>query len=146
MESNEEKKEYLWQYQKAKKEMERAEIVYDELRKSFYPSQSGGGGGSHEPKDLSALAVRLEAAEHKYLQNRYQSIEELQNIEDAIMQLESVDERNVLTRRYILNHRWEDICRELDISWTQIHRVHSKALSDFTIPNIEKCEKNKNLE
>lgn len=144
MEDNEKKKEFLWQYQKAKKEMERTEAVYEELHKSFYPSQSvnsGGGGSSHSPKDLSALLVKLEAAEQRYQQDRSHSIDELRKIESSITQLKSVDERNVLTRRYILNHRWEDICKELDISWTQIHRIHAKALNNFSIPPEEENEK-----
>ena len=44
MEDNEKKKEYLWEYQAIKKEMLRAELVYKELRMSFYPSHSEGGG------------------------------------------------------------------------------------------------------
>ena len=140
MEDNEKKKEYLWQYQETKKEMNRAEGVYKELRMSFYPSHSeGGGGNSRELKDLSTLVVRIKAAEQNYLKKRYLSIMKLQEIDNAISRLTSADERNVLTRRYIMNHRWEDICRELDISWTQIHRIHSKALSNFIIPD---CSEN----
>lgn len=141
MEDNEKKKEYLWGYQAIKKEMLRAELVYKELRMSFYPSHSEAGGGNHEPKDLSALVVRIKAAEQTYLKNRYRSIAKLQEISNAISRLTSVDERDVLTRRYIMNHRWEDICQELDISWTQIHRIHSKALNNFIIPDTEKNEK-----
>lgn len=138
MDDNEKKKEYLWQYQEVKKEMQRAGDVYKELRMSFYPSQSGGGGGgSHEPKDLSMLIVRVKAAEQNFLKKRYQSIMKLQEIDNAISRITSADERNVLTKRYIMNHRWEDICKELDISWTQIHRIHSKALNNFIIPTQE---------
>lgn len=140
MENNEKKKEYLRQYQELKKEMLRAESVYKELRMSFYPSHSEGSGGNHEPKDLSSLVVRIKAAEQAYLKERYRSMEKLQEINNAISRLASIDERNVLTERYIMNHKWEDICRELDISWTQIHRIHSKALSNFSIPG-QKNEK-----
>ena len=142
MDDNEKKKEYLWQYQEVKKEMQRAGDVYKELRMSFYPSQSGGGGsGSHEPKDLSMLIVRVKAAEQNFLEKRYQSLMKLQEIDNAISRMTSADERNVLTKRYIMNHRWEDICKELNISWTQIHRIHSKALSNFIIPTKEIIKK-----
>ncbi len=138
MEDNERKKEYLWQYQEAKKEMNRAELVYKELCMSFYPSNSVASGSSnHEAKDLSVLIVRVKAAEQDYLKKKYRSFMKLQEIENAIARLKSADERNVLTRRYIMCHRWEDICKELDISWTQIHRLHSKALSNFIIPASE---------
>ena len=132
---NELKKEYLWRYRDIKKEMRRAELVYKELRLSFYPSGGGnGGGGSHGLNDLSDTVMLIEAAKKKYLKKRYQRIRTLIEIEDSIARLKEQRERDVLTHRYILIQKWEDICDELDMSWKQVHRVHSSALHNFEIP------------
>ena len=132
---NELKKEYLWRYRDIKEEMHRAELAYKELRLSFYPSGGGnGGGGSHELNDLSDTVMLIEAAEKKYLKKRYQRIRTLIEIEDSIARLKEPRERDVLTHRYILIQKWEDICNELDMSWKQVHRVHSSALHNFEIP------------
>ena len=117
-EDNEKKKEYLQRYGEAKKDLERAELLYRETMLSFYPSCSIGGMGgmggsaSHEDKDLSDNVVHKEMIKKRYLKKRYQK----------------------LMHRYILLKRWDDICLDLDISWRQIHRIHSQALEHFDIP------------
>lgn len=132
---NELKKEYLWRYRDIKEEMHRAELTYKELRLSFYPSGGGNTSGSrHELNDLSETVMLIEAAEKRYLKKRYQRIKILTEIEDSIARLDKPKERDVLTHRYILLQKWEDICNELDMSWKQVHRVHSSALHNFEIP------------
>lgn len=148
--TNEEKKEYLWRYSEAKKDLEREELLYKEAVLSFYPSYSiggDGGSGTHEAKDLSDRIVREEMIKKRYLKKRYLKLKILTEIKDAIERLDDPDEKNVLVYRYILLKKWDVICQELDISWKQIHRVHSRALEHFEIParqqdkNVEKTEK-----
>lgn len=136
-EDNEKKKEYLQRYGKAKKDLEREELLYKEAVLSFYPSCSiGGMGGSagHEDKDLSDKIVHEEMIKKRYLKKRYQKLKILTEIKNAIERLDDPDEKNVLVHRYILLKRWDDICLDLDISWRQIHRIHSQALEHFDIP------------
>lgn len=137
-EANEEKKAYLWQYSEAKKDMEREELLYREAMVAFYPSYSiggEGGGGSHEHKDLSDRIIREETIRKRYLKKRYLRLKILTEIKDAIERLDNSDEKNVLVYRYILLKKWDEICLELDISWKQIHRIHSRALEHFEIPH-----------
>lgn len=139
-EDNEKKKEYLQRYSKAKKDLERAELLYKEIMLSFYPSCSigemGGMGGSasHADKDLSDNVAHKEMIKKRYLKKRYQKLKILTEIKNAIERLDDPDEKNVLVHRYILLKRWDDICLDLDISWRQIHRIHSQALEHFDIP------------
>lgn len=54
-------------------------------------------------------------------------LREMQFIEDAI---EKLDERDKLLMRlrYIRNHKWEQICVELNYEWAQTHRHHARIL------------------
>ena len=40
-------------------------------------------------------------------------------------------EADIFRKRYLELKTWEQICVDLDYSWRQTHRLHSKALSDF---------------
>lgn len=145
-ETNEEKKEYLQRYSEAKKDLEREELLYKEAMLSFYPSCSisgGGGGGSHEPKDLSCKIIREDMIRKRYLKKRYRKLKILTEIKNAIERLSDTNEKNVLVYRYILLKRWDDICLELDISWRQIHRIHSQALEHFEIPTAARQQDKK---
>lgn len=148
-EANEEKKEYLRRYGDAKKNLEREEILYKEAVSAFYPSYSigggsGGGGGSHEMKDLSDGIVHKETIRKRYLKKRYRKLKILTEIKNAIERLSDTDEKNVLVYRYILLKKWDDICLELDISWKQIHRIHSRALEHFEIPTATRQQDKEN--
>lgn len=54
-------------------------------------------------------------------------IDEQMAIERAIDSLEPTL-RCLLRYKYIQGMTWEEICVEMDYSWRQIHRLHSKAL------------------
>lgn len=45
------------------------------------------------------------------------------------------DEREVLTRRYIMYQKWEDIADKMFLSLRQIHRLHGKGLTEIS----ERC-------
>ena len=42
-------------------------------------------------------------------------------------------EKDLLTYRYIRGMKWEKICTEMKHSWQHIHRIHAKALKNFTM-------------
>lgn len=48
-------------------------------------------------------------------------------IEDAIERL-PVRERNVLRAYYIRGLTWEETCVAVEYSWSQVHRIHARAL------------------
>ena len=55
------------------------------------------------------------------------------DIDRKIDTIKDVDERLLLRLRYINDYKWEDICEEMNISNSQIHRVHLRALKKLKI-------------
>lgn len=132
-EENELKKEYLWGYQKAKRQVKRLEEELEELRMNKkYPSvihdgmPRGSGGG-----DLSGYASKVDELERKIIKTKYKRILKLKEIRDRIEQLEDENEKDVLTYRYIKGWKWEEIAAGMEYSWKQTHRIHSSALKNF---------------
>ena len=130
---NDKKKEYLWGYQRAKRQLDRLEEELAELRldkmcpsviQDGMPHASGGG-------DLSGYAARVDALERKILKARYKRIKRFKEIRDRIEHLEDENEKDVLVYRYIRGMKWEDIAVRTGYSWKQVHRFHSNALENF---------------
>lgn len=130
---NDKKKEYLWGYQRAKRQMERLEEELAELRldkmcpsviQDGMPHASGGG-------DLSGYAARVDALERKILKARYKRIQRFKEIRDRIERLEDENEKDVLVYRYIRGMKWEDIAVKMNIGYRHVLRMHGKALENF---------------
>jgi RNA polymerase sigma factor (sigma-70 family) len=97
-------------------------------------------------KKYKEMLSRLEADAKKYKQQGLlEEIEELQNlykakiqenlekqkkIEQAIEHLQGV-EKQIILLRYKENKTWEEISREMNYSYSQLHRIHRKALKKF---------------
>ncbi len=133
MTENEKKKWYLRGYERAIRQMQRSELRIRELRLNRIcpaviadrmPHASGG-------SDLSDFAAELDREERKYMKARYLRVKLCREIMDKIERLPNEDEKDVLAFRYIKLMKWEDICVEMGFSWKQVHRIHSKALTDF---------------
>lgn len=58
-----------------------------------------------------------------------------QEMESAIEKLPNMDERLLLRYRYLENHSWEEIGMLLNASVRSVHRIHSSALKNFSVPN-----------
>ena len=85
-----------------------------------------------ELKHLEALARRLEPCGTQelltaYAKKRADLSAALLEIEQAIDTL-GPTERRLMRLRYIDGLSWEAICRRINYSWRQIHRIHSQAL------------------
>ena len=52
----------------------------------------------------------------------------------AIDRVSNVDERLLLRYRYLNNYNWDDIAQLLNVSGRTVHRIHSTALYNFTVP------------
>ena len=133
MTENEKKKCYLRGYERAVRQMQRSELRIRELRLNrICPAVIADGmphvsGGS----DLSDFAAKLDREERRYMKARYLRVKLCREIMDKIERLPNEDEKDVLVFRYIKLMKWEDICVEMGFSWKQVHRIHSKALTDF---------------
>ncbi len=131
----ERKKEYLWGYQRAKRQMERSGLAIAEIKMGkMFPAASGNGmpKGS-ECSDLSKYAVMLEQAEKKYERDRYKRAEKCIEITNKIERMEKEDEKDVLMYRYIAGMKWEKIAEKMKKSLRRIHEIHGEALKHFKI-------------
>lgn len=134
-EENEKKKEYLWGYQRAKRQLERLNEELLELKwEKRYPAviqdgmPHGSGGG-----DLSGYAARVDALERKIMKARYRRMQIFKEIRDHIERLEDENEKDVLVYRYIRNMKWEDIAVKMGYRWAQVHRIHARALKNLKV-------------
>lgn len=140
MSKHEEKKAWLWRYQEAKKDLVTIDLQYQELvaeQESTgaieYHAMPGGSGGGN--KDLSGYMVKREAVINKYLKARYKKIQIGIEVRNAINALGTAEERQMMTMRYMMGMKWEEICDKMHMSWMQVvNRLHSKALEELVIP------------
>ena len=133
MTANERKKQYLWSYREAVRQMERSELKIREMRLNRVSPSAVADGmpRAHGGNDLSGYAALLDQEERRYLKARYRRTKLCKEITDKIERLEDEDEKDVLMFRYIGRMKWEDICVRMGFSWKQVHRIHSKALTNF---------------
>ena len=132
---NEKKKEYLREYKKAVRQLNRIELEIQDMRfNKICPSMiMDGMPHAHNNSDLSAYAALLDKEEKRYMKARYKRIQKCKEIKDRIEQLENEDEKDVILYRYIKLMKWKDICTKMKYSWKQIHRIHSNALIHFKL-------------
>ena len=140
---NDKVKQWLWRYREAKKDVRRLEGEINELIET--QESCGSIEYSDMPKgkgnqgDLSDYMVKREKIWKKIQKARYKQIMTFQEIKNAIEQLPSADEREVMSCRYVqLNgHKeksWEEICVITGHEWAQTHRIHARALKNIRIP------------
>lgn len=131
----EQKKEYLRGYEKAQRQMERSELRIRELRLNRICPSVINDGMPHASTyaDLSGYAALLDQEEKRYMKYRYQRTIKCKEIVNRIERLSDEDEKDVLMYRYIKLMKWEDICVKMRFSWKWVHKIHSRALSNFKI-------------
>lgn len=132
--TNDEKKEYLKSYRRAKTEARSIEESIMELRTNkMYPSiceQDGmphGSGGS----DLSGYAARLDELERRLQAKKWECINLYHQIMADIMAMPEATERTLLQYRYISGWTWERIAVEMDFTYRWVLKLHGKALNNF---------------
>lgn len=133
---NEQKKEFLNSYQVAKRDVIRLEQQLAELRiNKLSPSCQIGDGlpHAHSITDLSGYAARVDELESDITTARYKRIEAYEQVRNHIEAMEDEREKLLLTYRYIRGMKWESICTEMEHSWQHVHRIHARALKNFTM-------------
>lgn len=130
---NEEKKEYLRSYQCL---VRRAKILEEEIQelrlsKMFPSMQYDDMPHGNNNNDLSAYMAILDEKVTELTNIRYSKINRYMEITKQVESMENENEKNLLTLRYLRGLQWESICINMGYSWKQIHRYHSKALSNF---------------
>lgn len=131
---NEQKKEFLMEYQVAKRDVIRLEEQLEELRiGKMSPGCMIGDGmpHAHNPSDLSDYAAKVEEIGQKIIDARYRRVMVFQRVQQAIEEMDNEREKTLLTYRYLRGMKWERICIEMDYKWRQVHRIHSSALKNI---------------
>lgn len=81
--------------------------------------------------DLSDYMVKLDHVLYKVIRTKQECMVTKLEIECRIADMPDGVDSSILHKRYIEFKSWEQICVDLDYSWRQTHRLHSKALSNF---------------
>ncbi len=136
----EEKKEYLWRYQRASKKVDqRAEELALLISMTYQSGKTNDGmpHGSSARKDLSWYMAEKERLEKKLDEETEKCMKIYREIMDCIEKLED-RERKVLFQRYIVADDWETIAKKMSICTRQVYRIHGNALKNLEIS--EKCQ------
>lgn len=132
-----ENKEYLKSFCKYEKKLQLLKEQKQELRIKIENARaikySDMPRRCREQSDLSDIIVQLEN-----LEERINELEVIINnrfikIQDAIVNMENVNESSLIHKRYIEGKDWDTIATEIGYSWTQTHRIHSKALLNIKL-------------
>lgn len=134
-EENEQKKEYLKSYGRAKRREKR---ILDEIQRlrmdEMFPSViSDDMPHGTKVSDLSDYIVRVETQIEKLKAERLEKIKIYQDIEDRIKAMDNDNEQEVLRLRYILNLSWEEVAVVMGITWRHTMRMHSRALKNLNM-------------
>ena len=134
--ANEEKKEYLKQYQKHVRRIHRINSEIAELRSmKISPSVVNDGmpHGSNQ-SDMSGYAAELDRMIRELIEERYKRIKVYQEIVNSIKRLKSENEKDVLFYRYIRGLDWWEIAEKMRYGERHIYKIHGKALTNFMVP------------
>lgn len=134
-EHNEQVKKWLRRYGNAKREIKR----YEEELNELIESQEGASAitysdmpkGSGSQADLSDYMIRRQELQQKIWNARYRRIVVFDEMHDAIEQLPTVDERDVIFYKYIKEMDWDDIAKRIGKETRQAFRYHGNALKNL---------------
>lgn len=86
------------------------------------PRSSGSGDA------MAGIVAELVQLEEKYMAKLHRLNVAMAEVEDMIGSLEDPVERRLMRCRYIEGMVWEEVCVEMNYSWTQTHRIHGRIL------------------
>ena len=131
---NEQKKEYLWSYQRAKRDVARLEAQLEELRlNQLYPGSIDNDGMPHgtDMRDLSDYMAKYDEIYTAIIKARYRRLEAFQRVQASIEEMDDDKEKELLTLRYLKGLKWEEIAVKMGYSWKHMHRIHARAINNL---------------
>lgn len=133
--NNEEKKQYLRRYQAAKKRAKMIQEEIDELRSSKTSPVGLGDGLPHGSgtSDLSGYAARLDELMRELEAEKEMQMVTYREIRQQISMVPDPTEQEILSRRYLLEQRWEKISVEMNYDYRYVLKLHGKALLHFEV-------------
>ena len=125
-------KEYLRQYQEAKRRELRCKTEYEaELEQIDNVCSTLGGDGMPHGSGVSRrtedAAIKLADKALKWKDAELEAIRIRQDVFELINGIDGV-EGEILYQRYINLHKWEAVCVIVHLSWYAVHDRHKKAL------------------
>lgn len=133
------KKQYLKQGYRLKKELEHDKDMLKELRqnldglKAIQLSEKVQGGQIPDDSKMIARMDKIIELEKKINTELCDLIDFKNELLEKLKLIKDNDERMLLEKRYILNEKWEEIAEKLYCSVRQVYRLHRKALENFNI-------------
>lgn len=133
--NNEEKKQYLRRYQEAKKRAKRIQEEIDALRSSETSPVGLGDGLPHgsSTSDLSGYAARWDELVRELEAEKEMQMVTYREIRQQISMVPDPTEQEILSRRYLLEQRWEKISVEMNYDYRYVLKLHGKALLHFEV-------------
>jgi RNA polymerase sigma factor (sigma-70 family) len=128
-------KEQLKEYKHIKHERDNLATMIKELEATMYSPRGTlldgmphGGGGNGSP--IESMAAKHDELLGIYQEKVAELTAKLQTIEAAIEPL-APRERTLLRLYYINGLTWEQVCVAMNYGWTQVHRIHGRALREL---------------
>lgn len=78
-----------------------------------------------------AVQFRLNEINKNYERQREKLLDAMMEVEQLIERLDDPKARELMRCRYLDGMGWEDVCKAINYSWSQTHRIHGKALNDL---------------
>ena len=138
---NEAKKQYLLQYRQAEREvrllMEEKERLLA-LATKVTPSYSGEAHGSGSGSRVESAAEKIIQCEEEINRAIGCAVDLRREIKGAIATVPDWKLREILTRRYILGQKWEQIAWEMSLEFRWVRRLHGRAIAVLTLESPPK--------
>ena len=131
----EQKKEYLKGYIKTKN---REALIKDQMQQlrldTMFPTLQGDGmpRGSSQ-KDLSDYTAKIESLMEELKKEWVESVIQYERIRKAINKTNDEQEKEALTRYYLLRENNKAIQRKMGVSKAKLYRIYDSALENFEI-------------
>ena len=131
----EQKKEYLKGYIKAKN---REALIKDQIQQlrldTMFPALQGDGmPRDSSQKDLSDYTAKIESLTDELKKEWIESAIRYERIRKAINKMNDEQEKEALTRYYLLRENNKVIQRKMGVSKAKLYRIYDSALENFEI-------------
>ena len=100
----------------------------------MFPALQGDGmpRGSSQ-KDLSDYYAKIESLMKELKKEWVESVIQYERIRKAINKMIDEQEKEALTRYYILGEKWKEIKNKMGVSEAKLYRIYDRALENFEI-------------
>jgi len=84
-------------------------------------------------KDLSDYTAKIESLMEELKKEWVESVIRYERIRKAINKMNDEQEKEALTRYYILREKWKEIKNKMGVSEAKLYRIYDRALENFEI-------------